>query len=74
MCKHEEKKCPRCQQPFECRVGDISHCQCTGLSFTAEEKAFIEERYTDCLCRSCLIELKQRSTLFKEKYFVNGDR
>ena len=74
MCKHEEKKCPRCNTPFECRVGDITHCQCYGITLTDEEKSFIEERYPDCLCRNCLVELKQRYTLFKEKYFVNGDR
>jgi hypothetical protein len=50
------------------------HCQCNGITFTNEEKAFIEERYTDCLCRNCLLELKQRYTLFKEKYFQNGSR
>jgi hypothetical protein len=74
MCKHEEKKCPRCQTPIECKVGDITHCQCFGISFTVEEKKFIEERYTDCLCRNCLQELKQRDTLFKEKFFVHGDK
>jgi len=74
MCKHEEKKCPRCNNPFECKVGDVMHCQCYGITFTTEEKAFIEERYADCLCRNCLLELKQRYTLFTEKYFANGSR
>jgi hypothetical protein len=60
MCKHEEKKCPRCEQPFECKVGDIAHCQCYGILFTPEEKAFIEQRYDECLCRNCLLELKIR--------------
>jgi len=74
MCKHEAKKCPRCNNAFECRVGDITHCQCYGIAFTAEEKAFIEDRYNECLCRSCLLELKQRYTLFREKYFFNVTR
>lgn len=74
MCKHEEKNCPRCQAPFECKVGDVSHCQCFGITFTVEEKQFIEERYADCLCRNCLIELKQRDTLFKEKFYTHGHR
>ena len=69
MCKHEQKTCPRCEKPFECKVGDVTHCQCYGIQLTIEEKAFIEERYSDCLCRHCLLELKQRYTLFKEKYF-----
>ena len=58
MCKYEEKICPRCENQFECKVGDIAHCQCYGISFTSEEKAFIEERYDACLCRNCLLELK----------------
>jgi Cysteine-rich CWC len=69
MCKHEEKHCPRCQASFECKSGDIAQCQCFGVSLTVEEKAFLEERYEDCLCRNCLLELKQRYTFFKEKYF-----
>lgn len=74
MCKHEHKTCPRCQASFECKAGDVIHCQCYGISFSEAEKAFIGERYPDCLCRNCLLQLKQRYTLFKEKYFVNGDR
>jgi hypothetical protein len=66
---HENKTCPRCQQPFECKVGDISHCQCSGLVLTPEEKIFLEARYNDCLCINCLRELKNKSTFFKEKFF-----
>ncbi|RXK81793.1 cysteine-rich CWC family protein [Filimonas effusa] len=68
MAKHEHKSCPRCQKPFECKVGDIGNCQCNGLSFTEEERSFIENRYSDCLCRQCLLELKNKSTLFQEKF------
>jgi hypothetical protein len=74
MCKHEEKKCPRCNASFECKVGDVAHCQCYGISFTEEEKALVEERYSDCLCRTCLLELKQRATFFKEKFFTHVNR
>jgi len=69
---HEAKTCPRCKKSFECRVGDITNCQCNGLRFTAQEKAFIEERYSDCLCASCLLELKDKSILFREKYLNKG--
>lgn len=69
MCKHEEKYCPRCKASFECKVGDIAHCQCYGVALSPEEKKLIEDRYQDCLCRNCLLELKQRSAFFKEKYF-----
>jgi hypothetical protein len=71
MCKHEEKYCPRCRGAFECKVGDITQCQCFGVGLTPEEKTFLEERYDDCLCRACLMELKQRRVLFKEKFFLH---
>ena len=74
MCKHEEKSCPRCQQTFECKVGDVHQCQCFGIDFNAEEKTFIEGRYNDCLCRNCLLELKQRSVLFTEKYSLDANK
>jgi len=74
MCKHEQKSCPRCQQAFECKVGDVLHCQCYGISFTTEEKAHIERRYNDCLCRNCLLELKQRSILFTEKFSIDVNK
>jgi cysteine-rich CWC protein len=74
MCKHEHKKCPRCSNSFECKVGDVTACQCYGLNFSPEERALIEERYTDCLCRECLTALKLPYTFFKEKFFLNADK
>ncbi|HMH32078.1 MAG TPA: cysteine-rich CWC family protein [Puia sp.] len=71
MPQHEPKTCPRCQVAFECRVGDIGNCQCQGLSLSAEEMAFIEERYADCLCRQCLTDLKNKYILFREKFLFN---
>jgi hypothetical protein len=55
-------------------MGDITNCHCYGVSLNAEERAFIEERYNDCLCNGCLLELKQRYVLFREKYFFNAAR
>ncbi|WP_153796396.1 cysteine-rich CWC family protein [Foetidibacter luteolus] len=74
MPAHESKTCPRCQQAFECRVGDVANCQCNGFTFTAYEKAFIAERYSDCLCAACLHELKNKSVLFREKFLKDGNR
>ncbi|MBS1973582.1 MAG: cysteine-rich CWC family protein, partial [Bacteroidetes bacterium] len=66
------KRCPRCHAKFECKVGNVANCQCSGIAFSVEEKAFLEERYNDCLCRNCLLELKQRYVFFKEKYLYNA--
>lgn len=59
MAKHEEKYCPRCNAAFECRVGNITQCQCYGIIFTEQQKIHIAALYSDCLCASCLQELKQ---------------
>jgi len=68
MCKHEEKNCPRCSKQFECKAGSITECQCFGIKLSSEERAFIEDCYSDCLCRNCLRELKERYVFFKEKF------
>jgi hypothetical protein len=71
MNKHEEKRCPRCSSPFECKVGDVGQCQCYGIALNDEEKRHIEVKYQDCLCRNCLLQLKSGYVLFKEKFFFN---
>jgi hypothetical protein len=70
MCAHDQKICPRCSQKFECKLGSITECQCYGISLTVEENAFIQSRYDDCLCRNCLIELKNQYVVFREKLFL----
>jgi len=71
MNKHELKYCPRCNYVFECRVNSIENypqpasqvkreaCQCVGISLSGDERIFISEQYNDCLCISCLKELKE---------------
>ena len=54
MCKHEEKHCPRCNESFECKVGDITRCQCYGIKFNDEERNYIGAKYADCLCAPCI--------------------
>jgi hypothetical protein len=68
MCSHEEKNCPRCQALFICKPGDIIRCQCFEIWLSSEERAFIEERYSDCLCRNCLEDLKKDMTHDKSLY------
>lgn len=68
MCTYENKTCPRCKKPFECKPGNITQCQCFGIKFSIEQKAYIEQRYSDCLCRDCLGTLQNEIELFKEKF------
>ncbi|WP_091207365.1 cysteine-rich CWC family protein [Mucilaginibacter gossypiicola] len=58
MANHENKHCPRCNAPFECKVGSILLCQCQGINFTDQERDYIRLTYPDCLCRNCLMVMK----------------
>jgi len=66
MCLHEEKHCPRCNKAFECKSGNIAHCQCSGVSLTEKQSAWINSQYDDCLCINCLQEI-QHSLYVTEK-------
>jgi Cysteine-rich CWC len=68
MCLHETKACQRCNTSFECKPGSITQCQCFEVILTAEQRAYLEQRYNDCLCKKCLIQLKEEFELFKEKF------
>ena len=63
MPHHEPKTCPRCKAPFECKVGNITECQCSGITFNEEEKDYVAKSYSDCLCRKCLLEIKHEMRL-----------
>jgi len=65
---HELKSCPRCNKSFECKAGNISECNCFGVKMTEELRAYLEQRYSDCHCNSCLEYLQTELNLFKEKY------
>ena len=67
MDKHEEKICLRCNAVFECKLGNISQCQCTTIQLTTAERQYIGEKYEDCLCRSCLEKLKGAYHLLKQE-------
>lgn len=72
--KHEQKECPRCHKLFECKAGDISNCQCYGIDMSAKEEDLIRLKYDDCLCRNCLLQLKQPLHLFKEQSNLKYNR
>lgn len=56
--KHEIKRCPRCYSGFECKSGTILLCQCQEIILNEGELKFIEERFEECLCLSCLVDLR----------------
>jgi cysteine-rich CWC protein len=58
MPKHEKKQCPRCLTEFECKTGSILLCQCSKIEMSAEQLEYSNCQYDDCLCLSCLKELR----------------
>ncbi len=58
MNKNENTYCKRCDVPFECKVNDISNCQCNRISLSENTNAFISETNYNCLCANCLNELE----------------
>ncbi|UHG89885.1 cysteine-rich CWC family protein [Spirosoma oryzicola] len=56
--KHEHIACPRCQRPFECRVGSINLCQCQSITLTETQQHYIRSLYEGCLCADCLCALR----------------
>ncbi len=69
MNKHEEKYCQRCNAVFECKVGSILLCQCTTVTLNEEERNYMRERYTDCLCAKCMqaVKVDYQNNLLKDK-------
>jgi Cysteine-rich CWC len=72
--KHEQKECVRCFKNFECKAGDITNCQCYGIELSAKEEGYVRSKYDDCLCRNCLLQLKQHLHLFNEQNDINKNR
>lgn len=57
--KHEEVHCSRCEASFECKVGDISNCQCSTVKVSGETHEFLAKTHYGCLCKKCLEELNR---------------
>ena len=73
VCLHEEKACPRCGDPFICKPGCVTECQCFGKVLTEDMQLLLAQRYHDCLCGKCLDHLRQEPHLFAEKY-LHGNK
>ena len=58
MHKHEDKICGNCGIAFECKVGNITQCQCYGITLNNEEHQYISKQFTDCICIECIKSLR----------------
>ncbi|EMY76941.1 cysteine-rich CWC [Leptospira weilii serovar Ranarum str. ICFT] len=53
------KSCQRCGKIFGCGAAANS-CECFSVSLSSEVLKQLKENYGDCICVSCLKELKDR--------------
>jgi hypothetical protein len=58
--KHEEKRCPRCGERFECKLNNPLHCGCADIDLGADALEALGRMYDDCLCPACLREIALR--------------
>lgn len=62
-----QKNCNRCKSLFQCKVLDIKNCDCTVLNLTALQRKFLAERFEECVCLNCLIEISKMNKKTFEK-------
>jgi Cysteine-rich CWC len=53
------ERCPRCGGVFRCGAAGPGPCACTMPRLSAELLGHLRDRYTSCLCLSCLRALAQ---------------
>lgn len=55
----QAKDCQRCKKPFGCQMAKISQCQCNKVSLSPSLRAWLTKHFENCLCLSCLSQLKE---------------
>jgi len=50
----DDDRCPRCGGGFHCGMHDDEPCGCTSIRLDAQLQRQLRERWTGCLCLSCL--------------------
>jgi transposase len=58
-----DDRCPRCGGAFHCGVSDAGPCACTTVRLSAALQAQLRQRWSGCLCMSCLAALADAAEL-----------
>ena len=73
------KKCPRCKTAIECKVEDVTNCQCSAQNISNNTRVFLYRSGVDCHCNACLSYydsiLTKNTDLafpFKKDQFIEG--
>ncbi|WP_102407753.1 cysteine-rich CWC family protein [Parabacteroides bouchesdurhonensis] len=62
-----EKICPRCGASFICQPENITGCQCVTVKLNSIQREYVKKHYfPNCLCKSCLEEIKRDSSISKQ--------
>ncbi|RYY11406.1 MAG: hypothetical protein EOO04_35285 [Chitinophagaceae bacterium] len=61
------KQCERCGREFQCMPGKISECRCSQVQLSHEERIFLKNEFSDCLCNTCLHDLKTKFASWNSK-------
>lgn len=56
--KNMTKKCPRCNDTFDCQHN--ANCWCSRYSLSDKLKSYLKDNYSDCICENCMKELIAR--------------
>lgn len=67
--KHEILVCKRCNKSFECKVGDISRCQCKAAAVSTTTIEFLEKTSWGCLCVNCLKQIDRTIASLRNEVF-----
>lgn len=54
------KKCNKCNSEFKCNAEHITKCHCYSVKLSNTQLKLLKEKYKDCLCNNCLIELTKK--------------
>ena len=46
------KKCPRCNNSFEC--SHDSNCWCSRYAISHDVRIYLKNNFSDCLCEDCI--------------------
>jgi len=59
---HRAAACPRCGAAFACGVDAdrATPCFCVGVALGPDRLAELRAKWSDCLCRDCLVALAAR--------------
>ncbi len=51
--------CSRCNGEYICKPKNISECDCMKIRTSPEELEYIASKFSDCVCNTCIKDLKQ---------------